>query len=66
MSSYTAMDAAVCGSCAHFRLHYIKVGYRFFPLAYGHCIHPRSRKKCRDHLACPHWTAISLPSQKQG
>ena len=46
MADYIAMDAAVCGSCAHFRQHYIKLSETHYtPLAYGHCIYPRHKKR---------------------
>ena len=42
MADYIAMDAAICGSCAHFRQHYIKLSETYYtPLAYGHCVYPR-------------------------
>lgn len=55
MADYTAMDAAVCGSCAHFRRHYIKLSETHYtPLTYGHCIYPRLKKRSAES-ACPQW-----------
>lgn len=45
MPDYIAMDAAIRGSCAHFRQHYIKrSGTNDTPLAYGHCVYARLKK----------------------
>ena len=34
MPPYCAREEAVCGGCAHFRLHYIKIGSCYRPIAY--------------------------------
>ena len=53
MPSYDTIDAAVCGSCAHFRRHYAKIGSMYSALAYGHCVYPRLKKRT-DGQTCPH------------
>ena len=58
MPHYSAQEEAVCGGCVHFRRHYIKIGkigdcYR--PIAYGHCVYPRSKKRTQSDT-CPNWT----------
>lgn len=57
MKGYEALPIERCGTCKHFRRHYIRVeeGY-YLPLLYGHCVFPK-RKKRRDEERCPHWSA---------
>lgn len=58
MKGYIPQDSAVCGSCAHFRQHYIR--YRnssyYVPISYGHCVYPE-RKRRRTEEVCAFWTA---------
>ncbi len=42
----------VCKECVHFRQHYIKSGYRYSPIRYGHCVYPRLKKRESDASAC--------------
>ena len=58
MPPYCAREEAVCGGCAHFRLHYIKIGSCYRHIAYGHCVYPRSKKRTRSDT-CPNWTPKS-------
>ncbi len=46
------MTEKTCLTCTHFRLHYIKRGKRYYPLAYGHCVFPRLKKRERQTPAC--------------
>ena len=62
--SYDAIDAAVCGSCAHFRRHYAKIGSMYSALAYGHCVYPRLKKQT-DGQTCPHWAPAELPEDTE-
>ena len=56
MADYIATDAAVCGSCAHFRQHYIILSETYYtPLTYGHCVYPRLKKRSAESI-CPKWT----------
>ncbi len=32
------VQAAVCGTCAHYHQHYVLGGKKFVPLWYGHCV----------------------------
>jgi len=41
-----------CGTCKHFRQHYIKAGYRYNPISYGHCVYPRLKKRETKDSAC--------------
>ena len=43
------MNEQTCGNCAHFRLHYIRRGRRYFSLRYGHCVCPRLKKRGRPN-----------------
>ena len=46
----------ICGNCKHFKLHYVKYpNGEYVPLYYGHCVHPRLRKRESEKEACPHW-----------
>ena len=55
MPPYSAQEEAVCGGCAYFRRHYIKLGQEYHAIAYGHCVYPRSKKRTQSDT-CPNWT----------
>ena len=44
-----------CGSCWHFRTHYVERSGRFWPIRAGHCVYPRCKPRACDTPACPHW-----------
>lgn len=52
-----------CGACKHFRQHYIKAGYRYDPIHYGHCVYPRLKKRETAHKACEHFKERKIPSK---
>ena len=54
MAGYVTLDTAVCGSCQHFRQHYIKQGKYYVPISYGHCVYPRLKKRTVGE-SCPMW-----------
>lgn len=57
MKGYEALPVEQCGTCAHFRRHYVRIGTDFYlPLSYGHCVYPRQKKR-RDDEDCPRWCA---------
>lgn len=58
MPPYCYQEEAVCGGCAHFRRHYIKIGKHYRPITYGHCVYPRLKKRTLSET-CPHWTPKS-------
>ena len=47
----------VCKEYVHFRQHYIKFGYRYAPIHYGHCVYPRLKNREGDTAACLHFRA---------
>jgi len=48
------VQAAVCGTCAHYHQHYVLGGKKFVPLWYGHCV--ASKLKDRDpDQTCERW-----------
>jgi len=49
------MEEKTCKSCKHFRLHYIKFGYRYSAIHYGHCVFPRRKIRENDTSACEHY-----------
>lgn len=51
-----------CGSCKHFRQHYIKFGRSYRPLLYGHCTYPRLKNREVQAPACKHYA--KRPSDK--
>lgn len=58
MKGYEALPVERCGTCAHFRRHYIRVGEGYYiPILYGHCVYPKSKRR-RDEERCPHWSAV--------
>lgn len=57
MKGYQALTEERCGNCKYFRKHYTRFGKgRYSPLGYGHCVHPRLKKR-RAEEHCPYWTA---------
>lgn len=57
MKGYEALPVEQCGTCEHFRRHYIRrEGDFYIPLDYGHCVYPRSKKR-RAEERCPRWRA---------
>ena len=52
---YVVVEKSCCGTCAHYRQHYVLLEHgKFAPLWYGHCKAPR--RKCRTpEEVCPHW-----------
>ena len=44
-----------CATCAHFRRHYIKMGYRYNPIHSGHCVYPRGKLRYEETPACKHY-----------
>lgn len=58
MKGYDKQSEEVCGTCQHFRLHYIRLdenNYR--PIHYGHCVFPMlKRRRAEEH--CSHWSPV--------
>ena len=55
MPAYEKHSAALCGDCANFRRHYVRMEEnRYDPLAYGHCVFPRLKARTADQT-CRHW-----------
>lgn len=49
------VEVQTCGTCAHYRQHYILGDYgRFRPIWYGHCQAPQARRPLPDGV-CPKW-----------
>lgn len=60
------VEANVCGTCIHYRQHYVLVeGGRFEPLWYGHCHVPRSRYPLPDGT-CRHYEPYEKEPVSQG
>lgn len=56
MKGYEALTVKRCGTCEHFRRHYVRIADGFYsPLSYGHCVYPQSKKR-RDEERCPRWS----------
>ena len=56
MKGYEEHSEKVCGSCQHFRLHYIRMDEKnYSPTHYGHCVFPMLKKR-RTEENCPHWS----------
>jgi len=47
----------ICRTCKHFRQHYIKFGRSYREIAYGHCVHPKLKKRETNSPACEHYDA---------
>lgn len=55
MKGYITQDREVCGTCKHFRQHYVWTGGMYLPISYGHCVYP-ARKRRRAEERCGFWT----------
>lgn len=44
-----------CESCKYFRQHYVKSGYRYSPILYGHCVYPKLKKRDATTAACAYY-----------
>lgn len=47
--------AEQCGTCRHFRQHYIKFGCRYDKVLSGHCVYPRGKLRYSKTPACEHY-----------
>ena len=55
-SRYVVVEKECCGTCVHYRQHYILSEQgRPFPLWYGHCGTPRRKRRQPDEV-CPYWS----------
>lgn len=54
MPVYPKHDDTVCGSCVHFRRHYINCSSEFYPLSVGHCVCLRPKDR-EEGSTCPSW-----------
>lgn len=50
MYKYEIVDGQVCGTCVHYRQHYIYREDSYFPLWYGHCHCPRRKIRTPDQV----------------
>lgn len=49
------VEKRVCGTCVHYRQHYVRTEQgNYYPLWYGHCIHPWRRHPEPD-FGCERW-----------
>ena len=54
-SRYVIVEKQCCGTCIHYRQHYVLIeGGRPYPLWYGHCHTPRRKYRTPDET-CPYW-----------
>ena len=59
------VEKEVCGTCAHYRQHYVLgEGGKFWPLWYGHYHVPRCDKHPGPDQTCPHWKSRESESGK--
>ena len=50
------MDNKECSNCKNFRLHYVKHAKgRYSSLSYGHCVHPRLKRRYSHDQGCCYW-----------
>lgn len=64
MKGWQALPEECCGNCKYFRKHYIRYSNgRYSPIRYGHCVHPKLKKR-RAEECCPHWTAAEVESPR--
>ncbi|MBP8856160.1 MAG: hypothetical protein KBG54_06620 [Oscillospiraceae bacterium] len=46
------MQEEICKNCRFYRQHYIKLGRQYREIHYGHCVHPRLKKREALQKAC--------------
>ena len=55
MKGYEEHSEKACGSCQHFRLHYVRIDENsYISTRYGHCVFPMLKKR-RAEENCPQW-----------
>ena len=62
------MENAKCGSCAHFRQHYILDKQSCRAINCGHCSQPRLKHRRPEQAACLHYapcTDNALPNRRE-
>lgn len=64
MKGYQGLPEERCGNCKYYRKHYTRA-YRghYVPLGYGHCTHPRLKKR-RAEEHCQYWSAAEEGSPR--
>lgn len=66
MKGYEALPVERCGNCIHFRRHYIRIKEEYYiPIAYGHCVYPKPKKR-RDEEHCSRWSAAETERSGTG
>ena len=56
----------LCGGCAHYIPHYVKIGETYHAIHQGHCIFPRTKPRCSGEH-CPHWApSTGVSPEKDG
>lgn len=59
------MENKACGTCKHFRVHYVKCGRgRYAAILDGHCVKPRIKRRSTGDKACEHWTGKEKPPEE--
>jgi len=54
----------LCGDCAHYTPHYVKIDGVYHSIHQGHCTFPRVKPRC-DNETCPRWAPIPThPAEK--
>ena len=62
-SRYVVVEKACCGTCVHYRQHYILTEQcRPYPLWYGHCGTPRMKRREPDEV-CAYWMPALRPDK---
>lgn len=63
MYKYELVEGKVCGTCIHYRQHYILSEGEYDALWYGHCRCPRAKKRAPEQT-CAFWEPAE--TQKKG
>ena len=50
-------SSQICGSCRHFRLHYVLCQEQFIPTCVGHCVYSRLKDRFAAQR-CPRWEPL--------
>ena len=62
------MENTKCGSCTHFRQHYILDRQSCRAISCGHCSQPRLKHRRPEQSACPHYVPCAgndLPDRRE-
>lgn len=64
MPVFDIVELECCGTCRHFRRHYVRMGEVYSALQYGHCVYPRQKRRAAED-GCPRWAPGGPPEVEE-